>query len=107
MLATLVAICALSVLGICIALIFDRDYEDGLIGRIGLSILGLGAFSRFADFIELGVNMRVSGAGIMVWLGLLLFMGRHLYRFRCWRSKGRHDWRDADRSMLGGKRSQA
>lgn len=97
------AICAALVLACCVTLVLDKDYEDGLFGRLGLALLAVGATARCLDFMVQLTDMRVSGAGTFVWMGLALFLCRHLYRFRRYRSSGEYDWRHADRRQLGGK----
>lgn len=75
----------------CIVLVFHKQYEDGLIGRLSLAILSLAAFSRGVNGMEaiwLHKDMHVSPQAFATWVALAMFFSRHVYRFMMY--KGRH-----------------
>lgn len=90
-----VFLCSSAVLAISLVLVLHRDYEDGLIGRLALSLLGIGALARVLDILFASGPIPFSAIAFLVWLGLALFLGRHLYRFLRWRHTGEHEWREA------------
>jgi hypothetical protein len=108
-----VVVCGLLVSLICTALVLHRDYEDGLIGRIGLAFIALAcsarvmqiavtALERWLQDIDKPININPANALLL--LGLAMFMTRHFYRFLRWRSAGAHDWRGASDAETCGKR---
>ena len=83
---------ALIVACICIFLVFHEDYEDGMIGRLALSLMGLSASGRV---LQLSDNhaWQVSNIGLVLWIGLALFLGQTMYRFLMVRYRGTANWR--------------
>lgn len=96
-----VGFCASLVLTCCLSLIFFRDYEDGVIGRVGLSLIGLGALGRILSTFD----TPVSNIGVLVWAGMALFLCRHLYRFLRWRKHGAYAWRPTRSEQAPGKQA--
>lgn len=86
-------LCATVVASIAIILILHHEYDDGLIGRVALSGLGLGAIVRVTEIISNGASMPVTPVGVLIWVALALFLGRHLRRFMKWKHSGDYDWR--------------
>lgn len=92
-------VCAFLVFACCTVLIFHHDYEDGLIGRIGLALMGLAAFSRVHNgfivvFLD-GDVIPITNIGNLLWTGAAIFLTRHTARF-LWRRqtmKGSPEWR--------------
>lgn len=80
-------ICSLLIAGMCIALILSSHYHDGFFGRIGLALItiGTGVGIVFRDVSEYcdGTHdyAHVSPGGLMILLGLTVFLARHTYRF--------------------------
>lgn len=76
----------LVLLGVCavvactVMLIFHRDYEDGLIGRLALALICIGALTRMAKLLD-EVPDVVSPIQVVTWTGLGLFFIRHSWRF--------------------------
>lgn len=103
--ALLVAPCALSVFLVCLSLVLHPDYEDGLIGRIALAAMAVAGITRFMDIVAAGAATPIAHIGVLLWIGLALFMMRHLYRFLRWRHSGEGDWRAARRSDVTGKQA--
>lgn len=101
--ALLVMPCALVVFLVCLALVLHSDYEDGLVGRLALAAMGLAGISRFIDIVNKAGEIPVAAVGVLLWMGLALFLMRHLYRFLRWRNSGEGDWRAARRSEVAGK----
>ena len=79
---------ASAVLGCCLLLVFNRDYHAGLVGKIGLGLVALAALSRVGALLEQGAHAWVSPQGVLVWVGLALFLGRHVVRY-CIRARRR------------------
>ena len=88
-------ICAALVAVITITLILHHEYEDGLVGRLALSGIGLGAIVRFMEILSNGASMPVTPVGVLIWISLALFFSRHLFRFMKWKNSGTFDWRPA------------
>lgn len=76
-LSTLGAIVALSC---CVALVFHPDYDDGLFGRAGLVCIGVTAFARVMLVLTVGFP-HPTPVGVLLWLGVALFLGRHTWCF--------------------------
>jgi hypothetical protein len=92
--STVVAgLCAALVAAVSIILILHHEYEDGLIGRIALSGLGLGAIVRVTEIVSHGASLPVTPVGVLIWISLAMFLGRHLFRFIRWKHSGDYDWR--------------
>ena len=100
----LAGLCAAIVAVICTVLVFHKDYEDGLLGRLGLAVMAIASLARLSHLVEHEFSRNVSPIGVMLWLGLAIFLGRHLYRFLRWRRSGEGDWRGADKAATCGKR---
>ena len=81
-------ICAALISVMCIALILSPNYHDGFFGRLGLALItvGTGVGMVFRDVVEFmdGTHdyFSVSHSGLMILLGLTIFLVRHLYRFQ-------------------------
>lgn len=89
---------------ICMGLVLDRDYEDGLVGRVALSLIAIAAFSRASGIIDVwwqGETPVITNIGTMLWIGSALFFTRHAFRFVRWKRKGLHDWRTAHKPESG------
>lgn len=99
----LIFMSAVFVCGVCIVLVFHRDYEDGILGRLALSMISISSFSLAMGIIERGFSQHLNPIHTIVWFALALFFGRHLYRFLRWRRVGENDWREADRATTAGK----
>ena len=97
----IVLLTAAAVLAVCALLVFHKDYEDGLFGRLGLGLIGLASLARVLGIIEADYEAKFSNIAIVLWTGLALFLVRHAYR-ALWR-KG-EGWRDTDSMLTGGKR---
>ena len=95
LLTVAVFLCTLIILAVCITLVFNKHYEDGLIGRIALSVIAIAAAGRASGIWDSDFMFAVTPQGALVWIGLTLFLVRHLYRFLRWRSSGDGDWRIA------------
>lgn len=100
----LVVFCALTVSMVSTLLVLHRDYEDGLLGRIGLSFMALAGSARAMHLLIHGLDMPSNPIAVLLWIGLALFMVRHLYRFMRWRRSGEYDWRGVDDTATCGKR---
>lgn len=96
-----VALAALCVALVAVALVLHPDYEDGLIGRVGLAAIAIAGAARSLNLLLDGGH--ASPIGVLLWFGLVLFFARHAYRFRKWRRCGEHEWRQARRDMVCGK----
>lgn len=101
--AIFVGICTLTVTLVSMLLIFHRQYEDGLFGRIALAMIAMAAVARFAHIVGGGLVNEMSPIAVLLWAGIALFFVRHAYRFMRWRTHGDHDWRNSRRMETGGK----
>jgi fructose-specific component phosphotransferase system IIB-like protein len=64
---------------VCVLLIFHPDYEDGFFGRIGLTLIGIAGFARLVSVF--GDAHPVTPIGMVLWLGVAIFLVRHCWRF--------------------------
>lgn len=101
--SALACFCAMVVAVICTTLVLHREYEDGLLGRLGLALMALAATARTLQLVESEFQRSVNPIGLVLWVGLALFLARHLYRFMRWRRSGEGDWRGTDKAATGGK----
>lgn len=95
---------AMIVLAICVILVLHPDYEDGLVGRIALALLGVGALARLLAMFSADRPLLFSPIALLIWAGLALFFARHFYRFMRRRKRGTGDWREAGKAATAGKR---
>jgi hypothetical protein len=72
---------ASAVLACCVALVANRQYHAGLFGKVGLSLVAIAALSRLGALLEHGANAWVSPQGVLIWIGLALFLVRHTLRY--------------------------
>lgn len=97
MTSTLIALLAgFVVTAVCVTLVLHQDYEDGLIGRVGLSLIALASMTRFlgaADALISGEYLHLSPVALTLWSGLAIFLARHLWRFMWFKRSGKYDWR--------------
>lgn len=69
-------------LAICLVLIFHPEYHDGLVRRLGLALLGLASWLSVLDILQNGWEHRpFSKMALLVWIGLMIFLGDHFYNF--------------------------
>ena len=91
----LVFTAATAVLTISLILVFHPEYEDGLLGRFALCRICIAAFALGSNFIDAEFAAQFNKPGIMLWLGICIFLCRHFYRFMRWRYRGDFAWRPA------------
>lgn len=77
---------------ICTVLVFIPSYEDGIVGRIALTIMGLAAYVTLHEMLN-GQQFEFLPHTLALQVGAALFMVRHAWRFVRWRVKGKGDWR--------------
>lgn len=65
--------------GVCAMLVWHARYEDGLIGRTGLGVLGLCATLVLAQTLRYEADFNPSTIGMMA--GMAVFLSRHAWRF--------------------------
>ena len=65
-------------------LIIWCDYDDGIVGKIGLILISVGCLVRLIELSE-GDPWEFSDVSVLVLGGMAIFMSRHLYR--AWRHK--------------------
>ena len=73
------------IFSVCAALIFNEHYEDGLLGRIALVMIMLGAGMLIARLIGdrvIQFGSTIDPAGEWMIIGLAVFISRHFYRFK-------------------------
>jgi hypothetical protein len=79
-LTELVALCALAVSVVCTLLVLHPKYNDGILGRLGLSAIAIAGFARAATVLS-GASYEVSNVGALLWIGLAIFLLRHFRNF--------------------------
>ena len=81
--ALLVFASAFLTCAICTILVFHPAYDDGLVRRLALAMLALGAYLRMAGILEHhdGLGRAFSHVAILAWLGMALFLADHFYNF--------------------------
>lgn len=90
------------VAGAAFLFVFHRDYHAGVLGTSGLAFICIAAASRALSIAEAGFEARVTPQGVMLWIGLALFLGRQAYRFLArWRSCS--DWHGPPRHVTPGR----
>ena len=87
--------------GICVILVLHPQYEDGLVGRLGLTLIALVAWARFLAVCDTmwhhePVHVTSLWLSITLWAGLSIFLSRHLWRFLRWQRRGDYSWRKAE-----------
>lgn len=95
---------ALVVFAACAFLVFHPAYDDGFLGRLGLSLVAVVAAARILRIVfEVGPAAPTSLA-VMLYVGLALFLTRHTTNFLR-RSRNRdHTWYAPQSPSGGGKR---
>ena len=77
-----VFIAAFVVLCACTVLVFHKDYASGFVGSIGLALIAVSATARLVILLENGISpVRIPNIGVVLWIGLALFLGRLLWKF--------------------------
>jgi hypothetical protein len=80
---------AVLVLAVCMLLVLHPDYHAGLFGNTGLALIALAAVTRLAGILEYGSEVHITPLGVMLWIGLALFLGRHACHFlHRWATRG-------------------
>ncbi len=88
-----VAIAAVVIATICLECVRNKDYEDGVLGRASLWLLILCAGARLTQIAGVAfqpwlgeewasVDLKLDNVETVLWVGLLVFLARHYYRFR-------------------------
>ena len=80
------------VFGCCVLLVFNHDYRAGIVGKVGLAFVALAAFTRAMGLLEHGLASWVSPPGVMLWLGLAAFLGRHAAKYLLRSAKKGPSW---------------
>lgn len=97
--------CAAVVFVVCTALILHRHYEDGIVGRVALALLAVAAFARCLAIAQAWMGQapetQFNSIALLVWIGLALFLARHLLRFL--RRRRCETWRSAYLPEVAGK----
>jgi hypothetical protein len=95
-----VFVAAALVLAVCALLVLHRDYHAGFVGNLGLGMLALAAATRLAGILEQGGEVRITPLGVLLWIGLALFLGRHAFKFL-------HRWRAGGPTWYACRRAEA
>mgnify|MGYP001290541506 CR=1 FL=1 len=103
------------VLACAIILVFNKEYDDGVIGRLGLSLIGLAALARGMSILQHWEEHAVSPSlistgssiALLLWSGIALFLIRHTYRFLRFQSNGEYAWTPLREQQSGGKKRRA
>ena len=78
--------CALFVFVITLILVLHPQYEDGIIGKLGLICLSFAALARLSNLAEVWIAVPAAALnypkiGALFWVGLSPFPGHHFYNF--------------------------
>ena len=90
-LGSILIICFLSVF-----LIWHCKYEDGIIGRLALSVIAVGSAVSLMQTLN-GEGYIYNPTSVTMQAGVALFMLRHTYRFLLWTRTGKGEWRGKHR----------
>ena len=83
---------SVAVIGIiAFILVFEHNYEDGVIGRAALGIVALMAIAVVFSTIA-GDRYSQPPEVTTLCVGVAIFMSRHYYRFLCYTKFGRYIW---------------
>ena len=82
---------------ITLFLVFDRQYEDGLFGRVALAAIFFAEFALAVDLFSGSSDIDLFKVIIIGQFGVTLFFIRHVYRFSMWRWFKKYAWRPASR----------
>lgn len=77
---------------ICLYLVWDRRYEDGIVGRFALAGLALNGVVFAWDALVSGASYELLPTTALSFDFLAIFMIRHAWRFRRWSRSGVGDW---------------
>lgn len=80
----IVTLAAGVVCSMCILLVMNPEYDDGLIGRAALSVLGIAGVARFMGGCEAliaGHDLIMTNVGTVHWTATAAFLSRHAWRF--------------------------
>jgi hypothetical protein len=80
-LLVLLVVAVIAVLACCLLFVLHPEYHAGVVGNLGLCLIALASFSRLAVLLERGQVAYVSPQGVVLWIGLALFLGRHALKF--------------------------
>lgn len=90
---TLYVGCALIICFISSFLVWHKEYEDGVFGRLALAALAIAnGLTVYAWMLE-GSNYTVLPATLATQIATAGFLVRHCWRFLRWKDRGDHDWR--------------
>ena len=89
---------------ICILLVLHSEYEDGLIGRIALTLIIVASLGRALKIVDGDFETIVSPVATLIWTGFSLFFIRHYFRFYIWYKFGKHSWKEANSILTMGKK---
>jgi len=80
-------------LSIALVLVFHKDYDDGVIGKIALGMVIIASGGVIFDSMQ-GVEYEPLNVTLLFLAGVTLFLIRFTYRWLRWRASGRRkfDW---------------
>ena len=87
-------ICAIS----CF-LIMHNEYEDGVLGRLSLTVLAISNGLIVSDWWIDGSQYQLLPNTLATQCAMAAFLVRHCYRFLRWKNSGENDWRRRKRDM--------
>ena len=78
--------CALFTLIVATTLILHPQYEDGIVGKLGLACLAIASAGQTFNFFDLlaaapETALDYSKINLVFWTGVSLFLGHHFYNF--------------------------
>lgn len=79
------------ILGICVTLVLDPKYDDGLLGKVALSSMALASYGSMALILEYGVDFN-NAPFILLVFGLLGFLTNHCFLFYKNRNNVNYKW---------------
>ena len=80
---------------ITLFLVFNCEYEDGLVGRVALVSIFFAELVLGIDILSDIPSVDMTRVLLIAQFGVTLFFIRHVYRFSMWRWLKKYAWRPA------------
>lgn len=90
-------------LAVCFLFVFHPEYEAGVLGSLGLTLIALVALSRLDAMIADPHGTYLAPRSLLMWVGVALFFGQLAWRFmkRMRSARNCADWRCGKTGRIG------